>query len=152
MTIKETILLELNTISTLVASVPNVNVYKVHANYFDGIRSDLQANIIASNFETLKTKAEVPVGYFENLPLSIFAKIKQGFGDDEIKSTLLENIGNKNVYTIPQGYFEELEIALLPKAKIIKLSNFSIFKYAAAAAIIAGVAFGAFTFCKIKIH
>jgi hypothetical protein len=148
---KETILSELNAISPLVASVPRVNVYRVDENYFDGIRAELQARIIASNFIVPQQNVDVPIGYFENLPTNILAKIKAQennsvFTEMETLSPAIASIGNKNVYTVPQGYFEQLSMPKATSIKVVKMGRLSIFKYAAAAVIVGLLGFGAMKF------
>jgi hypothetical protein len=148
---REYILNELNTISPLVASVPRVNVYRVDENYFDGIRAELQARIIASNFTTSQNYFDVPEGYFESLPTNILAKIKAQennpvFTEMEELSPTIAGIGNKNVYTVPQRYFEQLAMPTIASAKVVKMGNRSIFKYAAAAVVVGLLGFGAMKF------
>jgi hypothetical protein len=148
---RENILNELHAISTLVASVPRVNVYRVDVNYFDGIRAELQARIIASNFVTPQQTLDVPAGYFENLPTNILAKIKAQennpvFTEMEGLSPMIAGIGNSNVYTVPQGYFEQLAMPAITSAKVVKMGSRSIFKYAAAAVVVGLLGFGAMKF------
>jgi hypothetical protein len=148
---REDILNELNAISPLVASVPRVNVYRVDENYFDGIRAELQARIIASNFIAPQNKLDVPAGYFENLPNNILAKIKSQennpvFTEMEELSPTIANIGNNNVYTVPQDYFEQLAMPSIASAKVVKMGSRSIFKYAAAAVVTGLLGLGIFTF------
>jgi hypothetical protein len=148
---RENILNELHAMSPLVASVPRVNVYRVDENYFDGIRAELQARIIASNFIAPQNNSDVPDGYFENLPISILAKIKAQennavFAEIEELSPTIAGIGNKNVYTVPQGYFEQLAMTKTTTAKVVKMGSRSIFKYAAAAVVVGLLGFGAMKF------
>jgi hypothetical protein len=148
---RENILNELTAISPLVASIPRVNVYRVDINYFDGIRAELQARIIASNFIAPQNNFDVPQGYFENLPTNILAKIKaqennEVFAEMETLSTTIAGIGNKNVYTVPQGYFEQLAMPTIVSAKVVKMGSRSIFKYAAAAVVVGLLGFGAMKF------
>jgi hypothetical protein len=148
---RENILNELNAISPLVASVPRINVYRVDENYFDGIRAELQARIIASNFIAPQNNVDVPAGYFENLPTNILAKIKAQENNivltemQELSPTIA-GIGNKNVYTVPQGYFEQLALPTMASAKVVKMGSRSIFKYAAAAVVVGLLGLGVFTF------
>jgi hypothetical protein len=148
---RENILNELNAISPLVASVPRINVYRVDENYFDGIRAELQARIIASNFIPPQNNVAVPAGYFENLPTNILAKIKAQennpvFTEMEELSPTIAGIGNKNIYTVPQGYFEQLAMPTMASAKMVKMGSRSIFKYAAAAVIVGLLGFGTMKF------
>jgi hypothetical protein len=148
---RENILNELMAISPLVASVPRVNVYRVDENYFDGIRAELQARIIASNFIAPQNNFDVPQGYFENLPSNILAKIKAQennpvFTEIEAISPTISGIGNKNVYTVPQGYFEQLAMPDKASAKVVQMGSRSVFKYAAAAVVVGLLGFGAIKF------
>jgi hypothetical protein len=143
---RENILNELNTISTVVAGIPRINVYKVHQDYFDGLRAELQARIIASNFNKQDNNMKVPEGYFENLPSAILQKIKAAEKSEiEILSPTIASIGNKNVYSVPQGYFEQLSF-VKSTAKVIKMGSRSIFKYAAAAVVTGLLGLSIFTF------
>jgi hypothetical protein len=147
MTKRENILKELSEISTFVAAIPPVNVYKVDSNYFDGIRAELQARIIASNFVTLDEKRGLPEGYFENLPSTILEKIKAAdLSEIEQLSPLVASIGNKNVYSIPDKYFEALTVSKATETKVVKMRRASIFKYAVAAVVVGLLGFGLFTF------
>jgi ribosomal protein L12E/L44/L45/RPP1/RPP2 len=148
---RENILNELIAISPLVASVPRINVYRVDENYFDGIRAELQARIIASNFTTPQNYFDVPEGYFENLPTNILAKIKAQENNIVLTemqklSPTIAGIGNKNVYTVPQGYFEQLAMPSIVTAKLVQMGSRSIFKYAAAAVIVGLLGFGTMKF------
>jgi hypothetical protein len=148
---RENILNELIAISPLVASVPRINVYRVDENYFYGIRAELQARIIASNFIAPQHNIDVPAGYFENLPTNILAKIKAQesnpvFTEMEGLSPTIAGIGNKNVYTVPQGYFEQLAMPTMASAKVVKMGSRSIFKYAAAAVVVGLLGFGTMKF------
>jgi hypothetical protein len=147
MTKREDILKELSEISTFVAGIPPVNVYKVDSNYFDGIRAETQARIIASNFITLDEKRGVPEGYFENLSSTILEKIKAAdFSETAQISPLVASIGNKNVYSIPDSYFESLTVSKETEPKVVKMGISSVFKYAVAAVVVGLLGFGLFTF------
>ncbi len=143
---RENILNELNAISTVVASIPRVNVYKVHEDYFYGIRAELQTRIKAANFYIPEKNMTVPQGYFESLPATILQKIKSvEHSETEMLSTTVANIGNKNVYTVPQRYFEQLSF-IKQTTKVVKIGNASVFKYAAAAVVVGLLGFSIFTF------
>jgi hypothetical protein len=146
---RDIILTEIKSISDLVSSIPNVNVYKVHPNYFDGLRAELQARIIASNFYTVENKMEVPVGYFENLTSSILQKIQTASKNDESEieklSPTIAAIGNANIYTVPQGYFEKLNVKK-QIAPVVKMGKMNIFKYAAAAVVVGILSLSIYTF------
>jgi hypothetical protein len=150
MTDRATILTELEMISPLLASVPYVNVYKVGADYFDGLRAELQARIIADGFSSEDTKMDVPAGYFEQLSTNILQKIKKVENSEvlqelELISPTVASIGSKNVYQVPQDYFAQLAFRNTNVAKVLKLNPIrKIFKYAAAAAVVSFISIGAF--------
>jgi hypothetical protein len=146
MTERENILNELTAISTVVAGLPRVNVYSVQEDYFDGLRAELQAIIIASSFYTTDANKKVPEGYFENLPNAIMQKIKAADTSEiEMLSPTIASIGNKNIYTVPKGYFEQLNF-VQNTAKVVKMGSRSIFKYAAAAVVTGLLGLSIFTF------
>jgi hypothetical protein len=143
---KEIILNELSSLSSVIASIPKVNVYKVHIDYFDGLRAELQARIIAANFYTAENKMEVPQGYFENLTSTILQKIKaEEQSELDTLPPTLAKIGNKNIYTVPQNYFDKVSFTK-PETKVVKMGGRSIFKYAVAAVITGLLSLSVFTF------
>lgn len=132
---------ELREISSAVAAVPYVNVFRVHVGYFAGIGAESKARIAADQVYTSKD-ISVPEGYFDGLAASILQKIKREEHVTVAKemaalSPVILAIGNTNVFTVPQGYFEQLSfIAEAETAKVIKINPVrSVFKYAAAAVI-----------------
>ena len=89
---------------------------------------------------------KVPQGYFESLPATILQKIKSiELSEIEMLSTTVANIGNKNVYTVPQGYFEQLSF-IKQTTKVVKIGTSSIFKYAAAAVVTGLLGFSIFNY------
>ncbi len=152
MTEKELILQELESISPLLANVPCVNVYKVDVNYFDGLKAELQARIIADSFAGSNQKIEVPVGYFDNLSTTVLQRIKALENNEVLKeleevSPVVAAIGITNVYQVPQGYFEQLAFVNKNTAAVVKMNPLrKIFKYAAAAAVVGFISVGAFKF------
>jgi hypothetical protein len=157
MTEKEIILQELQSISPLLPSVPQINVYKVDVNYFDGLRAELQARIIADGFAGVNQKLEVPVGYFDNLSTNVLQRIKALENNEVLTelegvSPVVAAIGNKNVYQVPQGYFEQLAFVNKDTAAVVKMNPLrKIFKYAAAAAVVGIISVGAFKFANRDI-
>lgn len=142
MKIREDILNELKTISSVVADVPYLNVYTVNAGYFAGIAAELQARIEADTLYSSQNNFAVPDGYFEHLTASVLQRIKaeesEVFAETKEYSSLIAGIGNRNIYTSPNSYFEELAFnnQEKPVAKVIKMSlTRAVFKYAAAAVI-----------------
>ena len=142
MKIKEDILNELKAISTVVANVPYLNIFKVDADYFAGIDAELKARIAADILINPINNFTVPNGYFENLTANILQKIRteenEVLTETTKHSALIAGIGNKNIFTAPPTYFEELNFVNeeKPVAKVIKISHTrAIFKYAAAAVV-----------------
>ena len=134
------ILFEINNISTTVASIEGINVLKVEADYFPKLTDIILAKIAAEN-ELFNSNVSVPDGYFESLADNIFNKIR-GEGNEvteELKklSPLLNDIGKKEIYTVPEGYFELLAFTdenQKKSAKIISINKIkTVLKYAAAA-------------------
>jgi hypothetical protein len=152
MTDRATILTELEIVSPLLASVPYVNVYKVDADYFDGLRAELQARIIGDGFTSESSNMQIPAGYFDTLSANVLQKIK-AIEHNEVQeelesvSSLVASIGNENVYQVPQGYFEQIQFKNKNEAKVVKLNPLSkIFKYAAAAVVVGLLGLGVFKF------
>jgi hypothetical protein len=152
MTDRATILTELEMISSLLASVPFVNVYKVDTDYFDGLRAELQARITADSFTSESNNMQIPTGYFDTLSTNVLQKIKAIEHNEVIQelesiSSLVASIGNENVYQVPQGYFEQIQFKNTNEAKVVKLNPLrKIFKYAAAAVIVGLLGIGVFKF------
>ncbi len=133
---KENILNEITTISTLLASIPNRNVYRVNASYFDGLCTEIHSKIFFEKFNTNDNNMKVPNGYFESLSDSIFRKIKATEVENEIASLspTIAKIGNNNIYTTSKDYFEKLTFNF-NQGKVVKMSTRAILKYAVAAVI-----------------
>ncbi|HMU08838.1 MAG TPA: hypothetical protein PKC54_02460 [Ferruginibacter sp.] len=97
---------------------------------------------------------DVPQGYFEGLSDAILAKVKNENAADELKtlSPMLYSIQNENVFEVPQGYFESLGQAVIsrvqPQAKVVvmKRRTTTFFKYAVAAVFTGVMALGVFKF------
>jgi hypothetical protein len=155
MTEKENISNELNALSPFLAATPIVNAYKVDANYFDGIRAELQARIIADSFSTTIQEKTVPASYFENLPASILQKIKATENNEiltelETISPVIANISNENVYEIPHGYFDNIRFT--EKSRVVGINHTrAFFKYAAAAVIISVISLGIFKYSNSSL-
>ncbi len=112
------IIKELNEISAVVAALPRINVYSVHAGYFDGIEVELMARIAADKSYTSQNAFSVPVGYFDGLKDSILQKIKVTEKNEVLEemnqlSSTIAGIGNTNVYSVPPAYFQQLDNNIL---------------------------------------
>ncbi|TAD85948.1 MAG: hypothetical protein EAY75_10000 [Bacteroidetes bacterium] len=138
------ILLELESISQLLADAPKHTPYTVDDAYFDALPHDILAQI-----ELPMPQMEVPAGYFEQLPQQVIQKIySQEIAEELDQIAPLLNTINKNTpYHVPQNYFEQLElphaqhhentgkVVLLPKLKTVQ-------KWAAAAIVLAMLGVG----------
>lgn len=135
----EEILNELMTISPLLASVSNENIFSVPEGYFNSL-NQLILRKAAAQSPTLS----VPEGYFDKLSASVLSRIKEEGALLELRnlSPMLYSVQNENVYKAPAGYFERLASVILSKvqvpAKVISIHRRSIWKYAVAA-VVAGV-------------
>lgn len=120
MTPKDNISAELMELSPVLAGIPKVNVFKLPEGYFEtlAINSLLKDNTVKANLTGLLSN--VPEGYFYNLPTLILQKIKASTEVlDETKelSTVVGEIGNTNVFTVPTGYFNGLTQHILDATK-----------------------------------
>lgn len=86
----------------------------------------------------------VPNGYFESLPQLILEQAKMS--DEAIPETpILNCISKKMPYSVPEQYFAEVQMPELPKEEVIvvpirQVRVFSLARWAAAAVLIAGLA------------
>ncbi len=162
------ILNELREISPPVAGIGNQLPYTVPKYYFETLGAVILARVAtgANQEHSLidiagKTMPnDVPAGYFDSLAGNILAKIKSTDEEtvaDELKniSPVVAGIAKENVYQVPAGYFEQLHESItnvvLTKPQIRLSTAFSrkaIIRYAAAAAILSAIVFGATFFLK----
>jgi hypothetical protein len=103
---------------------------------------------------------DVPQGYFDDLSDTILAKVKSENAADELKtlSPMLYSIQNENVLEVPLGYFEGLSEEILNKVKpqekqviVMKRRTTTFFKYAVAAAFTGVMALGVFKFTESPV-
>jgi hypothetical protein len=105
-------------------------LYQVPVAYFEGLAADIMAKIRLGDFSG-HMNFQVPDGYFTGLADQIMQRIqseqisrdvleeKQSFKNEGMAAELADiaplllQIGNQNVYSIPEGYFEQLN-PLLP--------------------------------------
>lgn len=121
---QDNILNELQQLSPTLAQIPRVNIFKVPEGYFDILSGELLLQVHSQGLDDVTpiNHMAVPVGYFENLADSIMARIKLGpFSDVGSEthgvSSLVADIGRKNVYRVPESYFEQLAETLLAGIK-----------------------------------
>ena len=123
MTDRKDILNELNTISPVVAGIPFVNVFVVPQGYFNRLAESIFINTTEAENIVYPVFEKVPQGYFENLSGNIMDKIKalETCAKDEIHtlSPVLANIGNANIFTVPNSYFEHLAAELTQKCSVV---------------------------------
>ena len=124
------ILNELKELSSAVANLPRVNIFKVPDGYFDALSSQVLIQVHAGEAENLKTfkEASVPEGYFENLASNIMARIKkESLSDTALEtnsiSELVAGIGNQNIYSVPQQYFDDLSYSIISQIKNEIITN-----------------------------
>ncbi|MEO6683777.1 MAG: hypothetical protein ABIN48_13225 [Ginsengibacter sp.] len=140
------ILNELKTISSLLASIPKVNVQSVPPGYFENLEEKLCifSKLNQDAKESFKDEdANIPEGYFETLSDSILSRINNNEAK-ELEETfpILNSLKDKNVFHVPAGYFENLNDQIITrikpkeKAKVISINSWM--KYVAAA-VIAGI-------------
>ena len=123
---KSDIKIELETISPLVADIPNAPVFTV------------------------------PEGYFDQFPANLMLKIKDLEAEDPIAelkeiSPLLAGLSRAMPMEVPDGYFEQLELPLeknLTPVVSLRRSRFS--SYAIAASIVAILGVGALLFNQVN--
>ena len=116
------ILIELQTLSPLLAGLQKKNVFSVPDGYFETLQNTI---LICLNEQTetaplIKTK-DIPTGYFDNLSSSILEKInahqQENITSEEALSPLIKNLQHSNIFEIPQGYFENVSSLILDRIK-----------------------------------
>ena len=104
----------------------------------------------------------VPQGYFDSLPGAVLNKIKMQnavSASDELRtlSPMLYSIQNENIFTVPQGYFDSLSDTILDRVKpeqtkvvSMRRRSSTFMKYAVAAAFTGVMALGVFKLADDK--
>jgi hypothetical protein len=115
---QDNILNELQELSPTLSAIPRVNVFRVPEGYFDLLSTQLLLQVRAE--EPLEMNASVPQGYFENLADNIMARIrKESLSEVALEthavSSLVAEIGNRNIFQAPEGYFDGLANSILSK-------------------------------------
>lgn len=152
------ILTELATLSPMLATLQNVNVYEVEQQYFENLLQEVMGAVIMQSLPINPLQQTVPLEYFENLATNILQKIKLQNSMETVAeetneiSTLVASISNKNMYKVPQGYFSS--ITFLPnkiEAKVVQFTFWNkLSKYAAAAVFVGLLGLAIFMFIKPK--
>lgn len=112
------ILIELETLSPLLAAAPKTNVFSVPQGYFDLLDKviSIQVQPLVDSIDTADSLT-VPADYFNNLPASILHKIKAQQDSNAAIPQLFSSASDKNVFEVPQGYFEQLPSTILDLIK-----------------------------------
>ena len=115
------ILIELETLSPVLAGLPKSNVFEVPKGYFETLSGTILICIrdTVEMVDPYKTN-DIPQGYFDNLSSSILNKIKaqqNNNGTEEIISPLLQSLQPNNIFEVPDGYFDNLISSVLHTIK-----------------------------------
>ena len=97
---------ELTALNSILAGIPNTNVYTVPDGYFEAMVKDLLHTVQQQT--DIKANTDVPDGYFDGLAAVIMNKIKSGSALEEEASPVLLSLKNNRTYGVPQGYFDGL--------------------------------------------
>ncbi|MEP7163505.1 MAG: hypothetical protein ABI741_02365 [Ferruginibacter sp.] len=135
----DTIKKELKELNSILAGIPNTNVYRVPDGYFDVLSHDILLAVRQPAKEAADNSS-VPAGYFDGLAGTIMGKIRAGADEG---SALLAGLKGINVYRVPPGYFNNLSAEIVNKlpqpAKVVVMEKRSSFFRYAAAAVITGI-------------
>ena len=163
MTNRNTILNELNDISSTLGNFSPQNLYAVPDGYFEGLPTQIINRIKALEATDANEELEylspllssvskempysVPAGFFQDFGDSVVQRINNNVNHQTSKeeleslSPLLNSLKNKNPYSVPAGYFETLETTVEKKeAKVISITKRKWSRMAVAAAVIGIVA------------
>lgn len=163
MTNRNTILNELNEISSTLGNLSPQNLYAVPDGYFEGLPTQIINRIKALEATDANEELEflspllssvskempysVPAGFFQDFGDSVVQRINNNVNHQTSKeelqslSPLLSSLKNKNPYSVPAGYFESLETIVEKKqAKVISITKRKWSRTAVAAAVIGIVA------------
>lgn len=152
---RETILNELQQLSTLVAGISRVNPYQVPAGYFEAVVPTVMGAVRLQTIgnESKSPAFQVPKGYFEQLPQTILNRVKHQEMDPvgaELAelAPILNTISKRPVYQVPDGYFESLELTIplkldKPSARVFNFGKARrAMQFAVAAVFVALLVFG----------
>lgn len=149
------ILNEIQSISPVLASLRDTNVFEVPDGYFNQLSENVKERVISAGLSELgmsqTVPQQVPEGYFDNLSASILQKIKAekiAEQPDSLPAGLPASMREINVFVVPQGYFESLPEQIMskirPAAVVIPLYKRPFFRHAVAAMIAVVLFVGAF--------
>ena len=104
---------ELKELNSILAGIPNTNIYTVPNGYFEAMVQDILNTLQQGSVSTMN--AAVPEGYFDGLADGIMNKIKNGLALEDGESPLLLLLKTIPTYSIPQSYFDSLTDAVMSK-------------------------------------
>ena len=116
---KSDILIELQSISPLIAAIEKANVFSVPDGYFDSISDTVLLSINEGssyiNTPPFSKTTDIPTGYFDNLSNSILEKIKQQEANE--LPAIFSTIKKDQLFQVPGNYFETLADSILNNIK-----------------------------------
>jgi len=123
MDFNKNILIELETLSPLLASLPKNNIFSVPTGYFDTLTDTVLIGINEpSNHVVSISEMDIPLGYFDTLSSSILDKIKlqqqHTISELESISPIVYSIKPANSFEVPTGYFDTLAFFILDKINL----------------------------------
>ena len=106
---KNTIFLELQSLSPLLAEQRPGHPYEVPTGYFEGFPQSILMQVSEPVVSVPPIMPmDVPAGYFEGFAASVLSKIREsGNNLADHESELLASIGKVTPYQVPAGYFEQ---------------------------------------------
>ena len=129
MKFQNAILIELQSLSPLLADLEKITVFFVPEGYFENLSNSILICVKEDIGITNNSKLDdVPEGYLENFPATILNKIKAQqknavVNNLEELSESLRNIKQKELFEVPTGYFENLAVTILNKLKVAEKSS-----------------------------
>ena len=166
MTQRDTILHELLELKSTLADAGFQNIYQAPAGYFEGLADEILKRVKALESATAKEELanlspllstiskemphSFPAGYFDTLGKKLEQTISTNTDQtarEELEnlSPLLGGLKKRKTYTVPEGYFENLQPSMGLEnsgspTKVIPITRYKWFRYAAAAVVIGFVA------------
>ena len=129
MKFQNAILIELQSLSPLLADLKKITVFFVPEGYFENLSNSILICVKEDIGITTNLKLDdVSEGYLENFPAASLNKIKAQqknavVNNLEELSESLRNIKQKELFEVPTGYFENLAVTILNKLKVAEKSS-----------------------------
>ena len=129
MKFQNAILIELQSLSSLLADLKKITVFFVPEGYFENLSNSILICVKEDIGITTNLKLDdVSEGYLENFPAASLNKIKVQqknavVNNLEELSESLRNIKQKELFEVPTGYFENLAVTILNKLKVAEKSS-----------------------------